>query len=284
MKIGVITKEEGENYPDGLRDVLLWLVSKGCEVLVELGVAQSLSVQGIQHGAREEIPSKVDVVLVFGGDGTLLSVARSVQGGTAQILGVNLGSLGFLTDWTLKDLYPALESVLAREHSIDTRSMLRIEVRTGNGETRTYHALNDGVINKGALARIISMDIFVNEDFIANLLADGMIISTPTGSTAYSLSAGGPILYPTLDCLLLTPICPHTLTNRPLVVPGDSNIRVVVKAGEDLMLTVDGQVGIPVCEGGEILCTRSPYRTELIQPRDRSFFDILRGKLKWGER
>ncbi len=233
---------------------------------------------------REKIPELVDVIVVFGGDGTMLSVARGNQGRNTRLLGVNVGSLGFLTETTLDELYPVLERLLARKHTTDRRSMLKIEVHHTNGTVETYHALNDIVINKGALARIISMDAFVNEDFIANFLADGMIISTPTGSTAYSLSAGGPILYPTLDSVVMTPICSHTLTNRPLVIPAENSIRVVVKSGEDVMLTVDGQVGVALSEGEEIRCTQSEYQIDLIHHGDKGFFDVLREKFKWGER
>lgn len=284
MKIGVIAKAHRTDFTATLKGLLQWLSSNGCETVVEESVIRSFGLEGVVSASREDMPGVVDVIVVFGGDGTMLSVARSIEDRKAQILGVNLGSLGFLTEFTLDELYPAMERLLARKHTIDRRWMLKTEVRQRNGSVKTYQALNDTVINKGALARIISMETFVNEDFIANFLADGMIISTPTGSTAYSLSAGGPIVYPTLDSLIMTPICPHTLTNRPLVIPAESTIRVVVKSGEDVMLTVDGQVGVALNEGDEIRCTRSEYQIELIQPGNKGFFDILREKLKWGER
>ncbi len=284
MKIGIVAKPHRTEFAATLNEVVQWLRSRDCATIVEESIVQVSPLGDVLTAPREKIPELVDVIVVFGGDGTMLSVARSVQGRKTQILGVNVGSLGFLTETTLDELYPVLERVLAGKHTTDRRSMLEIDVHHTNGTVGTYHALNDVVINKGAVARIISMDAFVNEDFIANFLADGMIISTPTGSTAYSLSAGGPVLYPTLDSVVMTPICSHTLANRPLVIPAESSVRVVVKSGEDVMLTVDGQVGVPLTEGDEIRCTQSEYQIDLIQPGDKGFFDVLREKLKWGER
>ena len=284
MKIGIVAKPHSTQLAATLKEVVQWLRSRNCETIVEGSIAQASPLNDVLTAPREKIPELVDVIVVFGGDGTMLSVARSIQGRNTQILGVNVGSLGFLTETTLDELYPVLERLLAGKHTTSRRSMLKIDVHHTNGRVETYHALNDIVINKGAVARIISMDTFVNEDFITNFLADGMIISTPTGSTAYSLSAGGPVLYPTLDSVVMTPICSHTLTNRPLVIPAESSIRVVVKSGEDVMLTVDGQVGVPLTEGDEIHCTQSEYQINLIQSGDKGFFDVLREKLKWGER
>jgi NAD+ kinase len=284
VKIGIVAKPHNKDFAAILNQVVQWLQSRDCKTVVEESIVQAPPLDNVLTAPREKIPELVDVIVVFGGDGTMLSVARSIQGRNTQILGVNVGSLGFLTETTLDELYPVLERLLAGKHTTDRRSMLKIEVHHSNGTVGTYHALNDIVINKGTLARVISMDAFVNEDFIANFLADGMIISTPTGSTAYSLSAGGPVLYPTLDSVVMTPICSHTLTNRPLVIPAENSIRVVVKSGEDVMLTVDGQVGVALIEGEEIRCTRSEYQIDLIQHGDKSFFDVLREKFKWGER
>jgi NAD+ kinase len=284
VKIGIVAKPHSKDFASTLSQVVEWLQSRDCETVVEESIVQDSPRDGVITAPREKIPELVDVIVVFGGDGTMLSVARSIQGRPTQILGINIGSLGFLTETTLDELYPVLERLLAGKHTTDRRSMLKIALHHTDGTAETYHALNDIVINKGAVARIISMDAFVNEDFIANFLADGMIISTPTGSTAYSLSAGGPVLYPTLDSVVMTPICSHTLTNRPLVIPAENSIRVVVKSGEDVMLTVDGQVGLPLNEGDEIRCTRSEYQIDLIQSGDKGFFDVLREKFKWGER
>lgn len=284
MRIGIIAKPHRLDFAHQLKAALQWLRERGCETVVEQEVVQRFGLEGEAAAAREKIPQLVDTIVVFGGDGTMLSVARLVQGSATPVLGVNLGSLGFLTQVTIEEMYPALEQLLAGRHSIDRRRMLRAELRQPKGASSVHHALNDVVINKGALARIISIDTFADDHFIANFQADGMIVSTPTGSTAYSLSAGGPIVFPTLESLLLTPICPHTLTNRPLVIPAQSRVRIRLKSGEDVMLTVDGQVGLPLQEGAEIICTRSEYEIELVRPGEKSFFELLREKLKWGER
>lgn len=284
MKVGVTAKIHRPEFAATLTEVLDWLKQREWETIVEEGVARAFNLRGVKTASQDDLPDLVDFIVVFGGDGTMLAVARSIRGRKAPILGVNQGGLGFMTEVTMGELYPALERLLAGEYTVDRRSMLKVEVSHRRGEVETHHAFNDCVINKAALARIIRIDAFVEEDFIATFPADGLIIATPTGSTAYSLSAGGPVVYPTLDAMVLTPICPHTLTNRPIVVPASSTIRVVVKAGEEVMLTVDGQIGVALSPGDEIRCTRSPYEVELIQPVNRGFFDILREKLKWGGR
>ena len=284
MKIGIIVKSYRTDFTSKLKEMLEWLRARGCEVILDREVAEKFGLKKTTAVAREEMPPLVDTIVVFGGDGTMLSVARLVSESRTPILGVNLGSLGFLTEVTLEELYPALEQLLAGKHEIECRRMLKTEVHQGAGKVSVFHALNDAVINKGALARIISIDAFVGEDFIANFLADGMIVSTPTGSTAYSLAAGGPIVFPSLDSILMTPICPHTFTNRPLVIPAESRVRLVLKSGVDVMVTVDGQVGLPLSEGDEIICTRSDYQIDLVRPRHKSFFAVMREKLKWGER
>lgn len=284
MKIGVIAKSHRTEFAGKLQEAVQWLHSRGCETIVETEVVQNFGLTGVTGFSREQIPYLADAIVVFGGDGTILSVARLLKDTGTPILAVNLGSLGFLTEVTLDELYPALEKFLAGEHKIDWRRLLKAELQRAGGERTTFHALNDAVINKGALARIISMDAYINQDFIANFLADGMIISTPTGSTAYSLSAGGPIVFPTLDSIILTPICPHTLTHRPIVIPAESRVRISLKSGDDVMLTVDGQTGLPLHEGDEILCTQSEFHIKLIQSGHKSFFDVLRKKLKWAER
>ena len=285
MKIGIVAKSYRTDFAPSLKEILQWLRDRDCQIVVEKEVVQEFGLQDVTGVDRQNLPDSADVIVVFGGDGTLLSVAKVIQSRPARILGVNLGSLGFLTEVTLDELYPALECVLKGEYSIDRRPMLRIDVPGKAGSASTYHAFNDAVIsNQGALARIIGVETFVNEEFIARFLADGIIISTPTGSTAYSLSAGGPILYPTLDAILITPICPHTLTNRPLVIPAEGDVRVVIKSGQDVMLTLDGQEGLPLKEEDEVHCTRSEHQIELIKPGGKSFFDVLREKLKWGER
>ena len=284
MRVGVVSKPHRTEFARDLEQILHWLRRQGCETLVEESVLENFGLSGYPGVSREEMPSRVDAIIVFGGDGTILSVARAIGDNIAPILAVNLGSLGFLTEVTLDELYEALARLLKGEHRIDERRLLDATVNRDDGSCASFHALNDVVITKGALARIIQLDAYIGEDFMATFLADGLIIATPTGSTAYSLSAGGPIVLPSLACTVVTPICPHTLTNRPLVFPPESEIRIILTSGEDVMLTVDGQQGVELAEGDEIVCTCSRRRIELIKPHNKSFFDVLREKLKWAQR
>jgi len=282
--VGVVSKPHRTEFARSLEEILQWLQGRGCETLVEEGVLENFGLSGYPGVTREEMPSKVDAIIVFGGDGTILSVARAIGDNNAPILAVNLGSLGFLTEVTLDELFEALERLLKGEHRIDERRLLDATVRRSDGSSTSFHALNDVVITKGALARIIQLDAYIDDDFMATFLADGLIIATPTGSTAYSLAAGGPIVLPSLACTVVTPICPHTLTNRPLVFPPESEIRIILTSGDDVMLTVDGQQGVELAAEDEIVCTSSRLRIELIKPHNKSFFDVLREKLKWAQR
>lgn len=284
MRVGVVSKPHRTEFARNLEEILQWLRRQGCETLVEVSVLENFGLSGYPGVSREEMPSQVDAIIVFGGDGTILSVARAIGDNTAPILAVNLGSLGFLTEVTLDELYEALERLLKGQHRIDERRLLDATLKRSDGTSTSFHALNDVVITKGALARIIQLDAYIHQDFMATFLADGLIIATPTGSTAYSLAAGGPIVLPSLACTVVTPICPHTLTNRPLVFPPESEIRIVLTSGEDVMLTVDGQQGVELAEGDEIVCTSSRRRIELIKPHNKSFFDVLREKLMWARR
>lgn len=285
MKIGIFVKPDRLDFAQHLREIVDWLCAHGCDVIVDGRSAKDFQLSPVTVSPAAEIPSAVDVIIVFGGDGSLLSVARLVGDTRAPILGVNLGTLGFLTGVTLDELYPALETILAGRHRLDRRSMLKAEVRqNGTRQPTTFHSLNDVVINKGALGRMISLDVWINGDFTSAFLADGMIVSTPTGSTAYSLSAGGPIVYPALDAITLTPICPHTLTHRPLVIPAKGKVGIVLRSGEDVSLTIDGQVGVSLQVGAEVICTESEHVVDLIQPTERNFFEVLHQKLKWGDR
>jgi NAD+ kinase len=219
--------------------------------------------------------------VVLGGDGTLLSVARSLAEGV-PILGVNLGSLGFLTEIGRGEMYPALVRVLDGDYAIEERPMLDVELRR-NGSEAVYRVFNDAVVTKGALARIIEMSLFVDGNLVARFRADGLIISTPTGSTAYNLSSGGPIVHPLLPVVLLTPICPHALTLRPVVVPSSATVEVRLEtAGEEVFLTLDGQEGASLAYGDTVAARRSRRSARLVKVSDRTFYDSLRGKLRWG--
>jgi NAD+ kinase len=281
--IGIFAKVQDPRCRDVAGELLRWLQDRGFTPLLEERLARYL---GCDDGFRgDEIPARADLVVVLGGDGTLISVARLVGESEIPILGINLGSLGFLTEIPVSGLYEALESCLFRECKISRRMMLNVSLRRGGKEIGSYLALNDAVINKGAPAKIISLDALVDGLFLATFKADGLIIASPTGSTGYSLSANGPIVDPTIDCLLITPICSHTLTNRPIVVSADTEITVVLNSEmEHVMLTLDGQVGVPLQYGDEMRVSRARYRTRLILSDDSDYFTVLRTKLKWGER
>ncbi len=234
---------------------------------------------------RNELPTRSDLILVLGGDGTLLAAARHVISCNIPILAVNLGSLGFLTAVTIGELYSTLELILEGKHHVDCRKMLQINVMKSGAIAATYHALNDAVLNKAAISRILDFEAYVDGQFLTFYKADGLIVSTPTGSTAYSLAAGGPILSPSVEAFIITPICPHTLTNRPMVVSDQSRIEIVLKSeAESVFLTVDGQVGLAFHSEDRIICSLSPNRINLVHPPHTEFFQVLRSKLKWGER
>ena len=265
-------------------ELVTWLEERKCQPLVDTHLARHV---GYARGLTEkQIRDRAELVVVLGGDGTLISVARLFSSRQVPIVGVNLGSLGFLTEITVEQLYPVLEQCLAGSHRITERMMLEVTVTRGDQEISHCQVLNDAVINKGALARIIELEARVNDDFLTNFKADGLIISTPTGSTGYSLSAGGPIVQPLMKCVLITPICPHTLTNRPIVLSYQSVIRITVKSSFDEMvyLTLDGQVGVELQEGDCIQVSRAETTTALVTSPEKDYFAILRAKLKWGER
>lgn len=265
-------------------ELVTWLEERRCLPLVDTHLARHV---GYAKGLTEkQIRDRAELVVVLGGDGTLISVARLFSGRQVPIVGVNLGSLGFLTEITVEQLYPVLEQCLAGSHRITERMMLDVAVTRGDQEISRCQVLNDAVINKGALARIIELEARVNDDFLTNFKADGLIVSTPTGSTGYSLSAGGPIVQPLMKCVLITPICPHTLTNRPIVLSYQSVIRITVKSSFDEMvyLTLDGQVGVELQEGDCVEVRRAETTTALVTSPEKDYFAILRAKLKWGER
>jgi NAD+ kinase len=231
------------------------------------------------------VPEGCDLAIVLGGDGTLLSAARAVGSRAIPLLAVNLGGLGFLTSITTEDLFPELERAIGGSMRVTRRKMLKVSLFRENSVVATYQALNDVVIAKSSIARIVDLEAWADDSFVCAYKADGLIVSTPTGSTAYSLSAGGPIIYPTMNSFCLTPICPHTLTNRPLIIPAEMGVRVVSKAmGEEAFLTVDGQIGSPLEGGDAVECGMSDFDVLLVHPPHKTFFDVLRQKLKWGER
>lgn len=277
--IGIITKRNSKEAENLVRDLLPWFKERGYSLLLNEEVAGNLNLRGY---SAEDIRERADVVIAFGGDGTLLAAARTVQGMGTPILGVNLGGLGFMAEVPVDEVNDAIEKALAGECSIEERVMLNACVHRAGERIRQRSVLNDLVINKGALARIIHMDVAVDGQHLTTFNADGLIFASPTGSTAYSLSAGGPILYPTLRCLLLTPICPHALSNRPIVLPDNVVITTAISSGDDVYLTMDGQVGFSLMAGDVVEVSKSEHTTRLLIPCERDYFEILRTKLKWG--
>jgi NAD+ kinase len=281
-KIGIISKTGISEPVTILKELLPWLRQKGYETFIDVETASVLNIEGF---ARSQIPSLSDLIIVLGGDGTLISTCRLVADKGVPVLGVNIGGLGFLAEIPVEKLYEMLEMVLTGDCPIEERLMLKAQVFRHGALIAEYNVLNEVVVNKAALARIIDLETYINQSYVTTFRADGLIISTPTGSTAYSLSAGGPVLYPTLDNIVVTPICPHTLTNRPIVLAGNSIIEVILRSPtERVYLTLDGQVGFSVMQNDTIIVEKSPFKTRLLIPCDRDYFEILRKKLKWGER
>jgi NAD+ kinase len=281
-KIGIICKPGRKEPQEILQELLPFLRQKGCEAFVDAETAAALSINGF---SRDEIVSRVDLVLVLGGDGTMLSVSRLVAEQGVPILGINLGSLGFITEVSRDEIFSSVNKMLNDGCAIEERLMLSAAVHRDGKKLTEYTVLNDVVINKGAVARIIDLETNINGNYVTTFKADGLIISTPTGSTAYSLSAGGPILYPTLESIVLTPICSHTLTNRPIVLPDNFKIEIIIKKiSGDVFLTLDGQVGFSLRMGDVIEINKADYKTKLLVPLERDYFRVLRTKLKWGER
>lgn len=282
-RIGIFAKQHHKDAIRLAEEVAAWAESKGLEVFVDDPLAQSMA--NVRGYPGKAIPSLVDMVVVLGGDGTLLSVARLVGDLRTPILGVNLGSLGFLTEITQPELFPILEQVVKGNFVVSERMRLLAVIKRKGSEVARYRVLNDVVINKGALARIIDMEAWVDEDYLTTFKADGLIVSTPTGSTGYNLAAGGPIIYPGNHCHVISPICPHTLTNRPIVVSDEAMIRIVVKSqDEDVVFTADGQEGMPLQCGDVVEMRKSNHCTLLIKSPSKDYFQVLRTKLRWGER
>ncbi len=280
-RIGIVLKRQDARVRDVVRDVVPWLQARGVEVFLDPDSARHCSVE-----ARIEAPEtwirQVNLLLVLGGDGTFLHAARLIAGNGVPIVGVNLGSLGFLTEVKMDEIYSALECALSGRCQSEERMLLSVEVVRDGQSAAKYLALNDAVINRGALARIIELEVSVNEQPVLFTRADGLILSTPTGSTAYSLAAGGPILFPTLDAIVIAPICPHTLTNRPVVIPDRVAVEVLLRRGTEVMLTVDGQVGMPLLQKDRLRICRAQPTLRLMLPFGNTFFKLLREKLRWG--
>jgi len=254
----------------------VWLKAKGIEV------AGDPASEIDRLNGHERVIS-ADLIVVLGGDGTMISAARMVGDHEVLVLGVNYGSLGYLTDFRIEEMYSALESIIAGDYKIDRRLMLDAEHWRGQEKLAEGRVLNDVVINKAALARIIEINVELDGLFVNKYRADGLIVSTPTGSTAYNLSAGGPIIFPSMNAVVVTPICPFTLSNRPIVVPDAAKIELVLeKENEGVVISLDGQTGYPMHAGDRVVIRKSATTFNLVQPSNRNYFDVLRDKLKWG--
>jgi len=283
-RIGIISKPKKTEIREIVPPLLNWLRERNVEVFIDKetgAILESLE----KCLTRNEMPGRVDLLVVLGGDGTLLAAARALNRKPVPLLAVNLGGLGFLTVTTREELYPTLEAVLNGDYRTERRVQIEGELIRADEVITSFLALNDVVLNKGAIARILDFELRVNGEFVATYKSDGLIVSTPTGSTAYSLAAGGPVIAPTVEAFIVTPICAHTLTYRPLVVPDTVTIEVVVKTQrEAAYLTVDGQVGIAAHSEDLVRLRKAPSFVELVQPPHKYYFEILQQKLKWGGR
>jgi NAD+ kinase len=281
--IGVIVKRGRAQAIELARELVAWLCRRGLAVVVE---AESEAQAGADVVAsKAQVIARADLIVVLGGDGTLLSVARLMHERSVPILGVNLGSLGFLTAVTTDELLPTMEQILSGSFRVDHRMTLDVSLRRADATLAQWQVLNEAVITKGALARIIDLETSVDGQEVCVYKADGLIVTTPTGSTAYSLSAGGPIVHPSVGVMVLSPICPHTLTNRPMVLPDSAVVSVAVRSpDEDVVLTLDGQEGMNLRSDDVVQIRKGSSTVALIQSATRTYFDVLRSKLRWGER
>jgi NAD+ kinase len=288
-QVGVVAKSRLQTATAHLVDIEAWLGKRGVAAVFETATAALMPASATRAVAdKQALVASAGLVLVLGGDGTLLSMADCIAhaGRHVPILGVNFGSLGFLTEVTLPELHAALEAALTGRARVEDRMMLRATTVRPSAPARTEVAVNDVVINKAARSRLISLSVFVGDEFVTQVRADGLIIATPTGSTAYNLSAGGPVIEPSVDALVLTPIAPHTLSNRPIVIPASATVRVKPVLGErdEAFVTFDGQAGFELRSGDEISVSRADEPMRLIRPATRSYFEVLREKLNWGQR
>jgi NAD+ kinase len=279
--VGLVAKYQEPKATQMVRWLVPWLNERGKRVLVENGVIRDLAASC----SKKEIARQADLIVSLGGDGTLLNIAPLLERPDVPILGVNLGGLGFITEVAADELETALTKTLEGDYEVEQRMTLEVRVESEKGKPHKFRVLNDAVITKGARSRIIDLETFVGDDYLCTYRADGLIISTPTGSTAYSLAAGGPILQPTLGAIVLSPICPHTLTHRPIVVGSNASIHVTLRSfGDTVFLSPDGQQGVRLNNGDKVEARDYGMPVSLIKVPSRSYYDILRDKLKWGER
>jgi NAD+ kinase len=286
-RIGIVLKPHQPEALKTICELAQWLADRGIELVggpdVERERIEHETGCSVTEVDSDQLAASVDLILVLGGDGTMIATARMIGDQEVPVLGVNYGGLGYLAEFRIEELYSALESILSDNYRLDKRVMLAVELLRGSELITRNRVLNDVVINKSALARIIEIEVYFSQQFVNSFRADGLIISTPTGSTAYNLSAGGPVVFPSMNAIVITPICPFTLTNRPIVVPDDAVIELRLKTEqEDVALTLDGQVGFPLKVNDRAVIRKSRTTFNLIQPSNRNYFDVLRDKLRWG--
>ena len=280
-KIGVFCKPKAPSATDILGRLIPWLRKQNYHIFLDTGTAAIINETSSYE--KREISQQADLLIVLGGDGTLLSVARAAHPHNIPILAVNLGSLGFLAEISIEELYPTLENILAGKFEIENRMLLNACIWRNGEKVEDHNVLNDVVINKGAVARVINLQVLVNGQYMTSYRADGLIIATPTGSTAYSLSAGGPIIHPSMHTLVLSPICPFTLTNRSILIPDQSVIQVKLAAEyDDVRVTLDGQEGYDMRAGDILEIKKTKTSLQLIRGPNKNYYQILRDKLHWG--
>jgi NAD+ kinase len=286
-RIGVVVKPHQPDALETLCRLTEWLKNYGISLVGGPGIERERIEHetgcSVESVSDDELPKSADLILVLGGDGTMIATARMIGDAEVPVIGVNYGGLGYLAEFRIDELFSALETIFAADYKVERRVMLSVELKRGEELITKNRVLNDVVMNKSALARIIEIETYLNDQFVNSFRADGLIVATPTGSTAYNLSAGGPVIYPSMSAIVITPICPFTLSNRPIVVPDDSAIEVrLITETEDVALTLDGQVGFPLRAGDRVVIRKSHTTFNLVQPANRNYFDLLRDKLRWG--
>jgi NAD+ kinase len=285
--IGIITKLSDPQALMATSQLAQWLHQQGCQVTITEEAAHDakISEKIATPCPQDNLPKGRDLVVVIGGDGTFIAAFRATGTANTPLLGINMGRLGFLTEVTQDAMLKTMSDVLAGRFQLEERMLLAVSVQRDGQEILEHRVLNDAVMHKGALARMLEFQVSIDERFVFSSRADGLIIASPTGSTAYALSAGGPIIHPTLNTILIVPICPHTLTNRPIAVPGDGVISVTMtqESSQDHRLTMDGQTGFPLLNGDKILIKQSKHRLRILHAPDRNYYSVLRDKLRWGE-
>lgn len=281
QRVGILTRPSQPDVIAMIERLQKWLGGRGIEVFIESRYQRELP--HANHIDPSRMPFSIDLAIVLGGDGTMIAVSRLLGARKVPVVGVNFGSLGYLTEFSIDELFPVLEEVLAGNVSTDSRTMFDVVARRADERLMEGAVLNDAVINRGANSPIVELDCWIESQFVNRFRGDGLIISTPTGSTAYTLSAGGPILHPATKAMVITPICPHALSNRPVVVPDTVQLEIeLITRGKEVVLTLDGQLHVPLDAGDRVTISKSDRGLELIKPAKRNYFEVLRDKLKWG--